>query len=58
VYSWLGAVVFIGRQRRRDLCVRIFIKKKGERLDWAFAMASKIPNLPVLMSLANQRYLR
>ena len=36
----------------------LHIRKKGERRDWAFAMASKIPNLPVLMALANQRYLR
>lgn len=36
----------------------LHIRKKGERRDWAFAMASKIPNLPVLMALANQRFLR
>ncbi|MBN2392790.1 MAG: RHS repeat protein [Anaerolineae bacterium] len=36
----------------------LHIRKKGERRDWAFAMASKIPNLPVLMALVNQRYLR
>ena len=36
----------------------LHIRKKDERRDWAFAMASKIPNLPVLMALVNQRYLR
>jgi hypothetical protein len=36
----------------------LHIRKQGERRDWAFAMASKIPNLPVLMALANQRFLR
>ena len=36
----------------------LHVRKKGERRDWAFAMASKVPNLPVLMALANQRYLR
>lgn len=32
----------------------LHIKKKGARRDWAFALATKIPNLPVLMALANQ----
>lgn len=32
----------------------LHIRQKGQRRDWAFAMASKIPNLPVLMALANQ----
>ncbi len=36
----------------------LHVRKKGERRDWAFAMASKVPNLPVLMALANQRYLQ
>ncbi len=32
----------------------LHVMQKGQRRDWAFAMASKIPNLPVLMALANQ----
>ncbi len=35
----------------------LHIRKKGERRDWAFAVASKIPNLPVLMALVNQHFL-
>ncbi len=31
----------------------LHVRKKGQRRDWAFAMASRIPNLPVLMALVN-----
>jgi len=36
----------------------LHIRKKGARRDWAFAMASKIPNLPVLMVLVKQLSLK
>ncbi len=34
----------------------LHVRKKKERRDWAFAMASKIPNLPVLIALVNQNF--
>jgi len=33
----------------------LHVRKKGQRRDWAFAMASRVPNLPVLMALVNPK---